>query len=141
VAGLSENIRVKSIVGRFLEHSRIYCFGNGHPMPSPKAKLFIGSADWMPRNFDGRVEVMIPIENPTVHEQIIGQIMVANLKDESQSWILQSDGIYKRLISTGKALSAHDYFIKNPSLSGRGTSLKKAKSTQMLKYKVVKKDG
>lgn len=136
VQGLSENIRVKSIVGRFLEHSRIYCFGNGYGLPSPNAKVFIGSADWMPRNFDWRVEVMIPIENPTVHEQIMGQIMMANLKDESQSWILQSDGTYKRLQatgnSTGKSLSAHDYFIKNPSLSGRGTALKKAKSTQML---------
>jgi polyphosphate kinase len=141
VAGLSENIRVKSIVGRFLEHSRIYCFGNGYEMPSPNAKVFIGSADWMPRNFDWRVEVIVPIENPTVHEQIMGQIMMANLKDESQSWILQSDGTYKRLIPKAGAISAHDYFIKNPSLSGRGTSLKKAKSTQMLKYKAAKKDG
>ena len=141
VPGLSDNIRVKSIIGRFLEHSRIYCFGNGHEMPSPNAKVFIGSADWMPRNFDGRVEVIIPIENPTVHEQVMGQIMMANLKDESQSWVLQPDGTYKRLSSDSKAISAHDYFIKNPSLSGRGTSLKRAKSTQMLKYKPVHKDG
>ncbi len=140
VPGLSDNIRVKSIIGRFLEHSRIYCFGNGYNMPSPNAKLFIGSADWMPRNFDWRVEVIVPIENPTVHEQIMGQIMMANLKDESQSWVLQQDGTYKRISLDSKAISAHDYFIKNPSLSGRGTSLKKAKSTQMLKYKAVKKD-